>query len=90
MLLLSPRAGHCQAQSDLPRLIGRAAPILNRQLAAPNKLGGLIPKIEEATMVPIRTRGSFDNPKTEPDVEEFGKHFLDTIRPDKLIKDIFK
>jgi hypothetical protein len=53
-------------------------------------VGGIVPKIEEATMVPFRTRGSFENPKTEPDLEAFGKNFIDTVRPDKLLKDIFK
>lgn len=53
-------------------------------------LNGIVPKIEEATMVPFRTRGSFDSPKTEPDVSEFGKNFIKTLRPDQIIKDIFK
>lgn len=53
-------------------------------------IGGAIPLVEQATMMPFRTSGSFDNPRTRPDAELFAKEFIGTIRPDKIIKDIFK
>jgi hypothetical protein len=57
-------------------------------------LGGAIPTIEKATMVPIRTRGNFDNPSTAPDMEMFVQQAGRTLlRPDQLIggtiQDIF-
>jgi hypothetical protein len=53
-------------------------------------ISGAVPVIEQATMVPIRTRGSFDKPETKVDAEQFGKEFINTIRPDKLLKGLFK
>jgi hypothetical protein len=57
-------------------------------------LGGVIPTVERATMVPIRTRGSFDSPDTAPDLELFVQQAGRTLlRPDQLIggtiQDIF-
>ncbi len=51
-------------------------------------LGSTIPLIEQATMIPFHTTGSFENPKTEPDMELFVKEAGQTLlRPDRLLKD---
>lgn len=42
--------------------------------------------LKAATLMPFKTSGSFDNPKTEPDLEQFVKEFGKSIRPDELLK----
>ncbi len=42
--------------------------------------------IQAATLMPFKTTGSFDNPKTEPDLERFVQEFGKRIRPDDLLK----
>lgn len=50
--------------------------------------------LDAATTVPWRTKGTFEKNSTAPDLELFAKDFVDTIRPDELIKrgieDLFK
>jgi hypothetical protein len=64
-------------------LTDQAAGILNSGLG--KTLGGAIPTIEQASMVPIRTRGSFDHPETKPDLDQFVKEAGKSLRPDKII-----
>lgn len=58
------------------------------------KIPGIGQIITDATMLPFRTRGTFEKQKTEPDLELFAKEFAGQIRPDKLLEkgleDIFK
>jgi hypothetical protein len=49
-------------------------------------LGGASPIINAASMMPFRTRGSMDNPSTRPDLELFGKQFLNQLKPESLIE----
>jgi hypothetical protein len=49
-------------------------------------LGGAAPQMELASMLPFRTRGSLDNPKTEPDLKLFAETALKTIKPEKIIE----
>lgn len=42
--------------------------------------------IQAATQMPFKTTGSFDDPKTEPDLERFVQEFGKKIRPDELLK----
>jgi hypothetical protein len=42
--------------------------------------------IQAATLMPFKTTGSFDNPKTEPDLEKFVAEFGKRLRPDDLLK----
>jgi len=58
-------------------------------------ISGAVPLLEQATMIPFHTTGSFDDPKTEPDLQLYVKEAGRTLlRPDRLIKegiqDIFK
>lgn len=65
-------------------LTDEAAGIFNS--GAGRILNGVVPTIEKATMVPIRTKGSFDNPSTSPDLELFFQEAGKTLlRPDKII-----
>lgn len=50
------------------------------------KLPGVGEIITDATMLPFRTRGTFENKKTEPDLELFAKEFIGQLRPDKLLE----
>lgn len=51
-------------------------------------IGGAIPLIEQATMVPFRTSGTFAASKTEADVELFFSEAGKTLlRPDRLIRE---
>ncbi|MBX3375961.1 MAG: hypothetical protein KF678_03035 [Phycisphaeraceae bacterium] len=51
-------------------------------------LTGAVPFIEQATMVPFRTRGGFADAKTEPDIELFLTETGRTLlRPDRLIRE---
>lgn len=43
-------------------------------------------QLAEATMVPWRTRGTFENNKTEPDLELFVKQVVKQLKPEDLIK----
>ncbi|MCC6675986.1 MAG: hypothetical protein IT436_02475 [Phycisphaerales bacterium] len=58
------------------------------------KIPGVGQIITDATMLPFRTRGTFEKQKTEPDLELFAKEFVGQIRPDKIIEkgleDLFK
>ncbi|MEX2217411.1 MAG: hypothetical protein WD749_01515 [Phycisphaerales bacterium] len=48
-------------------------------------LGRAVPGLERATMVPIRTTGSFDSPETRPDVQLFVKEAGETLlRPENI------
>lgn len=52
-------------------------------------IGGLlneVPILDAATMVPFRTKGSFDDPKTGADLELFGRNLLQNVNPGKLIE----
>ncbi len=52
-------------------------------------LGGLVgqvPVLDAASMVPFRTRGSLDDPKTSADLELFAKNILKQVDPTKLIE----
>jgi hypothetical protein len=54
---------------------------------------GQIPGLNEATMVPFRTKGSLDNPGTKPDLELFVKDVVGTLKPEKVVDqlgDLFK
>lgn len=58
-------------------------------------LGGLVPALEQATMVPFRTKGSFDSPATSPDMDLFFKEAgRSLLRPGQVIQggleDLFK
>lgn len=57
-------------------------------------LGDAVPVLDAASMLPFRTKGSMDDPDTGPDLELFGKTFVKSLRPDKLIEkglgDLFK
>jgi hypothetical protein len=65
-------------------LTDEAAGMFNTGLG--KALGGALPTIEKATMVPFRTTGSFDKPDTRPDLEVFAKQLGKTLlRPDQLI-----
>jgi hypothetical protein len=74
-------------------LTDEAAGIFNTGLGS--ALGGALPTIEKASMMPLRASGSFDKPQVRPDMELFirqaGKNLL---RPDQIIggslKDIFE
>ncbi len=43
-------------------------------------------QLASATMVPWRTRGTFERNKTEPDLELFAKEFVKQLKPEDLIK----
>lgn len=50
-------------------------------------IGGVVPSIERLTYVPIRTRGSIDDPSINVDVEAFVREtFTETLRPDRIIE----
>jgi hypothetical protein len=49
-------------------------------------LGGASPIINAASMMPFRTKGSMDKPSTRPDLELFGKQFLNQLKPENLIE----
>ncbi len=49
-------------------------------------LGDAVPVLDAASMLPFRTKGSMDDPETGPDLELFGKTFIKSLRPDKLIE----
>lgn len=49
------------------------------------KLFGELPVLDRATMMPWRTSGGFDGPKTEPDLELFIKQLGDGLNPLKLL-----
>lgn len=49
-------------------------------------LGGASPIISAASMMPFRTKGSMDDPSTRPDLELFGKQFLNQLKPENLIE----
>lgn len=51
-------------------------------------VGGAIPGLEKATMVPFRTKGTFEKQETKPDIELFGKEFLTNLRPDKAVGNV--
>jgi hypothetical protein len=59
---------------------------------------GNVPGLHAASMLPFRTRGSLEDPKTSADLELFGKEVLKQLAPEKLIekgieeglKDLFK
>jgi hypothetical protein len=67
-------------------LTDEAAGVFNTGLG--KILGGAIPGIERATMMPFRTTGSFQKHETKPDLELFGKEFLTNLRPDKAIGNV--
>lgn len=49
-------------------------------------IGGALPTIEKATMVPLRTTGTFEKNQTRPDLELFLKETGKTLlRPDQLL-----
>lgn len=50
------------------------------------KIPGVGQIITDATMLPFRTRGTFEKQKTEPDLELFAKEFVGQIRPDRIIE----
>jgi len=65
-------------------LTDEAAGLFNTDLG--KILGGALPTIEKATMVPFRTSGSFSSPQTKPDMELFVREFGRTLlRPDQLL-----
>jgi hypothetical protein len=47
---------------------------------------GQAPVLDAASMVPLRTRGSFDDPKTSADLELFAKSIVKQIDPGKVIE----
>ena len=52
-------------------------------------LGGLVgeaPILDKASMVPFRTRGSYDDPKTSADLDLFAKNVLKQVNPVDLLK----
>lgn len=67
-----------QLSADTARLFG-----------AVGNLGGNA-VVQAADMVPFRTSGSLDRPTTRPDLELFGKTFIQKIAPEQLIKDRLK
>ncbi|MFN0132355.1 MAG: hypothetical protein ACKVW3_07490 [Phycisphaerales bacterium] len=74
-------------------LTDEAAGSLNTGLG--RMLGGLVPALEQATMVPFRTKGSFDSPATAPDMDLFFKEAgRSLLRPGQIIQggleDLFK
>lgn len=65
-------------------LTDEAAGLFNTDLG--KVLGGALPTIEQATMVPFRTTGSFAEPETRPDMELFAREFgRSLLRPDQII-----
>lgn len=49
-------------------------------------LGGATPQLEIASMLPFRTRGPMDNPRTEPDLKLFAETTVKSLSPEKLIE----
>jgi hypothetical protein len=47
---------------------------------------GKLPGLEPLTMIPIRTRGSLDNPKTAIDPESIAKEAIKNLSPDNILK----
>lgn len=43
-------------------------------------------QLASATMVPFRTRGTYENTRTEPDIELFAKEFVKTLKPEDALK----
>jgi hypothetical protein len=43
-------------------------------------------ELATATMVPFRTRGTYENNRTEPDLELFAKEFVNTLKPEDALK----
>jgi hypothetical protein len=71
----------------LGALTDEAAGVFNTGLG--KLLGGAIPMVERASMVPWRTRGPIDNPSTSPDVGLFVKEFGQSLlRPDRMLRDL--
>ncbi len=73
----------------LGALTDEAAGIFNSGLG--KLLGGAVPSIERATMVPWRTKGTFERHTTRPDLELFVKEFgRNLLGPGKLLEDLLK
>lgn len=68
----------------LGALTDEAAGMFNTGLG---KLLGQLPVLDRATMMPWRTKGSFDSPRTEPDLELFIRQIGSGLNPLKLIPD---
>ncbi len=60
------------------------AGLFQAQAAAQRALG--VVGLDNALMVPIRSRGPFSAVKTEPDMELFVKETLSNLRPDRVIE----
>lgn len=43
--------------------------------------------LEQATMVPFRTRGTFESAETRPDLELFAREFTRQISPDRILQE---
>ena len=72
----------------LGALTDEAAGLFNTGLGS--AVSGL-PGLNQLSMLPFRTRGTYGNTKTEPDMKLFMKSFSDQLlAPDKVIEDIFK
>ena len=94
--------GHLELWNHQRQPVRKIAPIANRVVlfntGAGGKLnqilGDAVPVLDAASMLPFRTKGSMDDPETGADLELFGKTFVKSLRPDKLIEkglgDLFK
>ncbi len=69
----------------LGALTDEAAGAFNTDLG---KLMGKLPIIEQTSMLPFRTTGSFDDPKTKPDLEAYAKNLGQELNPIKRIKEL--
>ncbi len=69
-------------------LTDEAAGLFNTNLG--KIVGGAVPGLEKATMVPFRTKGTFEKQETKPDLELFGKEFLTNLRPDKAVGNVLE
>ncbi|MFO0830902.1 MAG: hypothetical protein U0637_03555 [Phycisphaerales bacterium] len=47
---------------------------------------GKTPVLDNASMVPFRTKGPMDDPRTNADLELFGKNLLKSVDPSKLLE----
>ncbi|QQS08395.1 MAG: hypothetical protein IPK69_10400 [Phycisphaerales bacterium] len=52
--------------------------------------GRAIPGLENATMMPFRTRGPATNPSTKPDLELFAKDVVKSLNPAEKVDDLLK
>lgn len=48
-------------------------------------LGRAVPSMQDATMVPFRTSGTFDKTETRPDLDLFAEEFTSQLRPGDVI-----